>query len=364
MRVLFVTALWPSDARPWHGSFVKSQADSLEREGVEVEVLVVDSFRRRSAYAQAAATCARLALRPSHDLVHAHYGHAAVAARAYATRPLVVSYCGDDLLGTRTPSGCLTRRSRAEAAVFRRLAYVSARTITKTAEMEAALPPATRPRNHVIPNGVDLARFAPLPRDVARERLGWPQEGRVILFLANPEVATKNYPLAVDTAARVAERLPDATLRVGWGYPHEEVPLLTSASDVLLFTSQAEGSPNAVKEAMAAELPIVATPVGDIEERLSGVEGCFVCPPDATALAAAVVRALERGRSPSARAAVEQLALDAVARRVREVYEQALDQRLTGATSALMVERSQYRSGRVRRQGGLPLGARRRATDD
>jgi len=324
VRVLFVTAMWPNEERPWHGTFVKSQAESLERQGVDVDVLTIRGYAGRTAYARAAASLAALNARPSHDLVHAHYGHAGVAARALLRRPLVVSYCGDDLLGTRTRDGDLTARSRLEAAVFSRLAHVAAATITKSAEMAAALPENVRARNHVIPNGVDLERFKPVPRDMARERLGWSREGRVLLFLANPDVATKNYSLAAAVAARVAVRHPDVELRVGWGHPPEDVPLLLSASNVLLFTSQSEGSPNVVKEAMAAELPVVSTQVGDVEERVRGVAGCFVRPPAVEELAGAVLSALEYDRAPEARAAVAALSIDAVATRIRGVYTAVL----------------------------------------
>ena len=51
MRVLFVTAMWPNEERPWHGTFVKSQAESLERQGVDVDVLTSRGYAGRTAYA-------------------------------------------------------------------------------------------------------------------------------------------------------------------------------------------------------------------------------------------------------------------------------------------------------------------------
>ncbi|MEA2421678.1 MAG: teichuronic acid biosynthesis glycosyltransferase TuaC, partial [Thermoleophilaceae bacterium] len=268
MRVLFVTNMWPDEERPWYGSFVKSQADSLERLGVDLDVLAIRGYAGGGAYARATASVGRLNFRKrEHDLVHAHYGHSGVVGRMHLRAPLIVSYCGDDLLGTRTPDGGLTRRSRAEVAVFRQLARVSAATITKSQEMEAVLPAAARARNHVIPNGVDLDRFRRIDRAEARRRLGWDPDESTALFLANPEIAAKNYPLAAATC----ERLPDVRLRVAHGLPYSDVPLLLSAADALLFTSRSEGSPNVVKEAMAAELPVVSTAVGDVPERLAGV---------------------------------------------------------------------------------------------
>ena len=320
MKVLFVTNMWPDDERPWYGAFVKSQADSLERLGIEIDVLPIRGYAGRAAYARAAMRMRRLTRRGGHDVVHAHYGHAGVVARTQRRSPLVVSYCGDDVLGTRTSEGGLTPRSRVEAAAFRQLARVAAATITKSREMAETLPEDVRHRNHVIPNGVDLDRFKPIDKREARARLGWDPGERTILFLANPAIPTKNHPLAAATCAR----LPGVRLRVEHDRPYEEVPLLLSAADAMLFTSLSEGSPNVVKEAMAAELPVVSTAVGDVPERLRGVAGCHICEPDPDALAGALASALAHGRSPEARAAVADLSSEVVARRIQRLYERVL----------------------------------------
>src|SRR5213076_2028526 len=97
-----------------------------------------------------------------------------------------------------------------------------------------------------------------------------------------------------------------------------------SAADALVLTSFTEGSPNVVKEAMACELPIVATPAGDVPERLQGVPGCYVARPDPDDVATGLRVALEHGRAPEAREAVSEFSLTRVAERVRGVYEQVL----------------------------------------
>jgi teichuronic acid biosynthesis glycosyltransferase TuaC len=322
MRVLFVTNMWPDEERPWYGTFVKSQATSLERLGVEIEVIAIRGYQKRSAYLKAASSV-RAAARGV-DLVHAHYGHAAAVARLQTRAPLVISYCGDDLLGTPGANGSMTSRSRAEAAVFRRLAHAAKRTITKSEEMERALPRRCRARNSVIPNGVDLERFAPAPQRQARQELGWPLEGPIALFAGDPSIPRKNFPLAEQVWRVAQETSADLRLEVASGYPPAQVPTLMSAADVLLLTSITEGSPNVVKEAMAAELPVVATAVGDVEERLRNVEGCYAGPPAPESLAEALVGALRHGRSAAAREAVAPLSLEAVAHRVLDVYRAAV----------------------------------------
>jgi glycosyltransferase involved in cell wall biosynthesis len=320
-RVLFVTNMWPDDVRPWYGTFVKVQAQGLRRLGLQIDVLTIAGYRRRAAYLTSAARTAALNGCRAFDVVHAHYGHSGVVARLQIRAPLVVTFYGSDLLGVPTQSGGLTRRSRLEARVFAHLARAVAATITNSEQMERALPEACRSRNHVIPNGVDVDRFRPRDRAEVRRRLGWPRHELTVLFVGDPRLVVKNHPLADAVCRRAAGVLPDLALRVASGLAPAEIPSWMSAADALLVTSRSEGSPNVVKEAMAAELPIVSTPVGDVPERLRGLPGCFVREPDTDALADALIRALHHGRVPEARAAITALSSERVARRVARVYE-------------------------------------------
>src|SRR5947209_20561050 len=99
LRVLFVTNMWPDEERPWHGAFVSSQARSLQRAGVSVDVLAIRGYERRADYLRAAGAVARLNRRCPYDVVHAHYGHSAVVARLCARAPLVISFFGGHVLG-------------------------------------------------------------------------------------------------------------------------------------------------------------------------------------------------------------------------------------------------------------------------
>jgi teichuronic acid biosynthesis glycosyltransferase TuaC len=324
LKVLFVTNMWPDAERPWYGIFVKTQADSLRELGLTIDTLAVRGYARRGAYVRAARELALARSRPDYDVVHAHYGHAGVLGRLQVRAPLVISYCGDDLLGTPAADGSNTLKSRVEAMLFRQVARVASATITKSAAMEERLPASCRPRNHVIPNGVDLDRFKPIPRLEARRQLGWDPDEPTVLFAGDPRIPRKNHPLAVRACELAAASIPGTRLRVASGLDPAHVPLMMSAADVLLLTSRLEGSPNVVKEAMAAELPVVSTPVGDVEERVDGVDGCYVRPHDAEALGDALVAALRHGRAPGARDAVAGVALEAVARRVIGVYQSVL----------------------------------------
>ena len=234
---------------------------------------------------------------------------------------MLLSYCGDDLLGTPRSNGVgLTRRSVVLARSFAQLSRVLSATITKSEEMELRLPLSSQKRNTVIPNGVDLVQFEPMAKDVARGRLGWSDRRRNLLFVGNPALPRKNVKLAEAVRDELLQRGVQVELRIAWQVGPDVMPVWIAASDVLIFPSLFEGSPNTVKEAMAMELPIVSAPVGDVRERLLNIEGTFVVEPNPNDMADSVELALEHDRAPAARAVVAELSLDRVADRIVALY--------------------------------------------
>jgi glycosyltransferase involved in cell wall biosynthesis len=320
-RVLFATNMWPDERRPYYGTFIKSQADSLVAAGVPLDVLVVRGYESVRAYVRAMASLREITRANAYGLVHVHYGHTAAASIPSRPEPLVISYCGEDLLGAPRGRG-ITPKSRIEVACFRQVARLADATITKSREMADVLPASVRDRNRIIPNGVDLNVFAPRDRRRAREALGWSGDEKVLLFLGDPGDPRKNVGLAREAAGLVAGRVPGVRLVEAFGTPPARVPTLMNAADCLLMTSTSEGSPNVVKEAMASALPVVATVVGDVAERFEGVEGCYAVGGDPNGVAEAIELALELDRAPDARRAVEPLSVEAIAADLLSLYSE------------------------------------------
>ena len=146
-------------------------------------------------------------------------------------------------------------------------------------------------------------------------------------FVGNPDLARKRYALARDAVALLPAS-PRTRLVVGWHVPHEQIPDYMAACDALVFTSAQEGSPNAVKEALACNLPVVSVPVGDVAERLNGIEGCELCADDRPeTIAAALERVLARGERVASREAVSHLDERLITQRVIAIYNGALNGR-------------------------------------
>jgi glycosyltransferase involved in cell wall biosynthesis len=94
----------------------------------------------------------------------------------------------------------------------------------------------------------------------------------VVLFNAGRDPKNKRLDLAMESV-KVAQRVwPDLRLEVLNGQVDpEQVPVLLNASDCLLVTSDTEGSPTVIQEALACAVPIISVDVGDAVERLRGV---------------------------------------------------------------------------------------------
>ena len=350
MRVLVVTNMWPSAERPHWGAFVKSQADSLAAAGCENTLYEIEGWRSKREYLKAVGEIPRVARTCGAELVHAHYGYSGAAAMRVPL-PLVVSFCGNDLLGRTADEPVvgrtdgrdrdgrhggdadragqeprITLKSRLLIPVSRMAARRAEGVIVKTEEMRRVIQDV--PDVQVIPNGVDLALFLPEPREAARAALGWRATGHVLLFAGDRNEGRKNWPLAEDTCAQLASSGLDVRLEEVHGRPQPEVVHAMNAADVLLLPSFHEGSPNVVKEAMALGLPVVAAPVGDCEELLRDVTPSAVVPRTVHDFATATGAVLAGGRRSNGREVIQRaLSIEAVAQRVLLVYRQAIARR-------------------------------------
>ena len=321
MRVLVVTNMWPREDRPAYGSFVRAQVDALRALGLDMQVHVIAGDRGAGAYAGDIPVLRREVRRQRPDLVHAHYGLSGWTA-AWQPAPLVVSFCGDDLLGTPAPGGGLTPRSRLAVGMSRWAATRSAAIICKSAGLAAALPrERDRRRAHVIPNGVDTARFHPGDRATSRDRLGLDHGEELVLFPHDPRQALqKRFALAEAAMAELRLRRPGARLLQVSGVPPARMPDYYRAADCLLLTSRSEGSPNVVKEALACGLPVVSVDVGDVRRWVERASGGLIAADDPREIAGALDVVLSSGDPVDPAPLLAELDQAVVAGRVAEVY--------------------------------------------
>lgn len=305
--VLLVTNCWPHPDEPKYGIFVRRQVDSLAARGFRCEVMFIRGYRTPLAYLVAAVKLFRLnfARRPRYRVVHAHVGEAMLPCLFYLRGRRVVTFHGDDIMGTPLEDAKITRGSRIRRAVFRQLSRVVTATMTVSPQMHKQLPPVSQRKNRVVPCGVNGQFFRPVSREVARRELGWEADGAVALFGADPAVPRKRYWLAEAACEEARRRGLQIRLHVAKDVLPEQMPLVMNAADCLLLTSAVEGSPMVVKEALMCNLPVVATDAGDIRDLLHGTSHSRVADATPEALADALLDCVEEGRRSNGRSGAE-----------------------------------------------------------
>jgi glycosyltransferase involved in cell wall biosynthesis len=320
-HVLTISNHWGARTySPSTGIFVDRQMASLEKAGARISTFDIGTSHSPIRLIGKLIVLRLLIRRLQPDLIHAQYGTIVSFVGALAGPPLVISFCGNDLL---TGASVSVFRAYLGFLLSNLAALRARRVICKSKELREALW-WRREKAAVIPNGIDLDMFSPGSRELAREHLGWDQESPMVLFNAGQEPARKGLIMAHEAMKIVREQLPRAELFVASDVQPDAMPVYYRAADVLLSASLREGSPNVVKEALACNLPVVSTPVGDVEERLAGVEPSFVVPRNAQAIADALVQVLLDRKRSNGRENVMHLCQDQVAQRVLAVYQSVL----------------------------------------
>src|SRR5207253_603107 len=324
MKVLIMTAIYPTVDNPAFGSYVRTQSESLQRAGLDVEMLVLSHRHRKLIYPLAIFQLRERLACSAVDLVHAHYGLVGLIARTQWKVPVVVTYHGSDILGSITKYGKRPLVQRVIASACRVLARHVDAAIVQSDQMAAKIRKA---KVHVIPHEVDLDVFRPTDREQARAVLGLDSGKRYLLFAANPRVEVKRFPLAKAAANALARHDTRVEMLVVSHEPQTRLALYMNACDALVFPSYQEGSPNIVKQAMACNVPIVATDVGDVRKIIGSTDGCMISEPEVEAFAEAASSLLVRSERTSGRQQVMHLDGAKVARQVIDVYDSCFRRR-------------------------------------
>lgn len=278
MRVLFVSS---GNKTSGISSIVDAQRISLLNTGVEVELYLIKG-RGWINYVRAIFILRRKLRIEKYDVIHSHYSFSTWVAILAGGKNIVSSLMGSDVKA----SGLLRWMIRIFLIPFCRAVVVKSEEMKRDLSYDAA---------HVVPNGVNVQVFNSQSAEFAKKELGWDIEMLHILFPADPVRPEKNFQLL--RTAMEYSGIENYVIHTLGNVSFSQMATYYNAADIVCMTSNREGSPNAIKEAMACNKLVVCTDVGDVKWLFGDTPGLFLSGHDARYYGVCVSKALEYGKN-------------------------------------------------------------------
>lgn len=303
MKILVVASYNKNRFAP----FILEQAEALKHIGCEVDYFGIVGKGIKGYFNAFGALRNKIkAYRP--DIIHAHYGLSGLLANLQRSVPVVTTYHGSDI---NLPN--VLRLSKIAMTLSAWNIFVSQRNV------DIAQP---KKKYILLPCGVNLPNYVEEDICAVKQKLNWNSNKKYILFAGAFDNIVKNAKLAQDSVSLIE----NAELIELKGYTREQVTALFYAVDSFLMTSFTEGSPQVVKEAMACGCPIVCVDVGDVAERIEGLDGCYIAERNPQDIANKLNKVLSLNSRTKGRERIIELGLtnDLVAKKLVEIYTQIL----------------------------------------
>lgn len=248
--------------------FVLEQGESLRQLGMDIEYMPV-----RGNYFLAVRDLKRKIRECQPDIVHAHFGLSAITAELQSLVPVVTTFHNGETLNWLVNLVTSLFSLRAKHVVY-------------VAQHIYDLIYCKAKRYTILPCGVNMDDCQVIDQQQARQQLGFEDGVKYILFGGAFDNLRKNYAILRDTVERI-EQAPWLSVEGGErcgnivclemkGLSRAECVLRMNACDLFALPSHSEGSPQALKEAMACNCPIVATDIADVRTLLGDLPGHYV----------------------------------------------------------------------------------------
>ena len=247
-------------------------ADALEPTSLDAEHLdamrigkiEVDYFLVKGNYITAVRELKKKIREFRPDIVHAHFGLSAITAELQSEVPVVTTFHNGETLNWHVNLMSSLMSLRAKHVIYvaqhiRDLSYFKAKNYS------------------IIPCGVQTEEMVITPKEEARKRLGWNPAKKYILFGGAFSNTRKNYKLLAEAVERLTnEGMNDIEVEEMKGLSRAECVLRMCAADLFALPSHSEGSPQALKEAMACNCPCLATDIADVRELFGDEPGHWI----------------------------------------------------------------------------------------
>ncbi|WP_299173303.1 glycosyltransferase [uncultured Brevundimonas sp.] len=272
MKLLHVTNAYPYAEVPEYGIFVKEQIESVAASGVDSDLVFMNGrLEGKGAYLRGIKEIRRKAR--AADVIHCHHLYSGLATYlAFTGKPIVLSFLNDWLHEMDGVGSVAVRKILCNVGVMGADCVI----------FKSPIPPQFRGESKFVhlPNGADAQRFHITDRAPARARLGLDPKAFYLLFVSSKDQfrAQKRYDRFKACVDHLQAAHPERDVRelILVNQPRDRVLDFFNAADVHLMTSDFEGSPNSVKEALCCGVPVVTTDVGNVRDMLDGVPHAYV----------------------------------------------------------------------------------------
>lgn len=198
------------------------------------------------------------------ELIHCQFGAGlsffGVLLKILLNKKLIVSFRGSDVNGSAESSFII---NLAIKTLSNLASFCSDSAIFVSNQLLSAITIKPK-RKFIIFDGIDLKKFYHIDRTKARESLSLNKDSFILFFNAGKFPKIKGLDFIKKIQLRLQEQGFEFTLIVSKGdRSTEEMNLLYNSSNVTLFASLHEGSPNVIKEALVCGCPVISNAIGD-----------------------------------------------------------------------------------------------------
>lgn len=323
-----IKVLWThtfSPAAQNSGIFMFQLIEPLREQGVEVIPVYIGGIKRNPLkficsipeIIQKARGC---------DLVHAQYGSMCGLLSIFLPKKKILSLRGSDWYGIagsglkiKLHSFLATAMSNISVPFYKKIIVMSERMAKEVKDKHLNSSVCS------LADGIDLQKFSPMDKITARKKLGIDENSPYILFTSNDKNnQVKRIWLALEAVEIAKKTFPNLKILIAEGIEHNLMPLYVNACDLTVLTSSHEGWPNCIKEALACNVPFVATDVSDLKDIATNTTDCKVVNADAEKIAQAIIEVLKFDGEHNLRTFVSNMNIDEYTQKLKSIYTEII----------------------------------------